>query len=702
MAQSLAAGFQLGQYVIVRLVGKGGMAEVYEANEPLLQRRVALKIIAAEDLDGPTAINLFYSEGKTLAQINHPNVVTIFQLGVDQGIHYIAMEFVEGPSLEVLLQKQKFDHEYAMMIFGKVLTGVQALHRKGIVHRDLKPNNIIVTSDKKVKIVDFGIAEIITTTQKPAKTGLVIGSIPFMPPEVADGNPATFQSDIWSLGVILFCLLTGKRPFTGSGPTEILNNIKNQNISLPILKSVHLSTQANAVIQRMCNRSLEKRYSSVDEIINELSKPPTQADEEARNNNLNMKWIKWGISASLSLAVGIMLFKISSVFKEKNVKAPITQDVPADSNPAKISSAMPVARPPVAELSPLIETSNPEALKLAEEIDQQVQNDPEVRVETSPKKNMSEQHKKPLAKVQLKSALSEFELDFKSNDDPRSPSSLQSAAEKLPLLMWTSSAGAEAYQIQIAKDSHFIHILLSKNISEPYFRWTRASTGHFFWRVRAAGHGHLSSEFSQVGQLIVKVAPPKTLRTQYSFQISGKAKDNNEQMVEWTSTRLVDAYKVSISTDSNMTKSVFSKIVKEPKIKLKMTSGTYYLSVVALGTDRRPASEASKSVQIEVKSAIKLIPPVLEQPSNEITVPNQGTMITPIACKWRADDSTSEFEFQLSADPHFGRITHEARIHERQYLVTIPLPKGKFYWRVRSILKDNTSAWSKPYIFVIE
>jgi serine/threonine protein kinase len=693
MGQRLAAGFRLGQYVVVRLVGKGGMAEVYEANEPLLQRRVALKVIAADDLDGPTAIDLFFSEGKTLAQINHPNVVTIYQLGVDQGIHYIAMELVDGDSLEQIIRKNKIDHERAIVIFSKILAGVQALHRKGIVHRDLKPNNIIISSDQKVKIVDFGIAEIISNTQKETKAGFLRGSVPYMSPEVARGEPATFQSDIWSLGVILFCLLTGKRPFTGSNVREILEKIKNETLNISMLNSLNISSQAQALIQRMCNRSLEIRYSSIDQIINEFSIPLTQNQIENKRNISNIQSIKWGITASLVLALCILIFKFTETRKEKEPGAPA------------VAIAMPTAEPPTPLLRPPmppVEMIPSPATSVVVENTSLAKQEDKTPIEVPVTKAKHDLRKKPLAKVRLKSATSLFELNTSLLGDNRSPAAKNNPIRNLPILIWSSSAGAEAYQVQIATDSHFSRILVATNTPDTYFKWSKPLIGHFFWRVRAAGHRYLNSEFSQLGQLTVKLAPPKTLHPQYSFQGMSKNKVGSEQIIDWTSTRFVDAYEISVSKDSSMKKSILNQVVTEPKIKLNLASGTYFLSIVALDSNREPASLASKPIQIEVKNAITLVSPHLKQPPNEIVVANQGTMITPIACQWSTNKATNEFDFQLSADANFDRITHATRIHENQYLLTIPLPRGKFFWRVRSVLKEDTSKWSKPYQFTIE
>ena len=275
--QRLTPGSKLGPYKIIRLIGKGGMGEVYEAREILLHRSVALKVMTEEALEGiQSGVDLFIKEGKALAQLNHPHVVTIYQLGYDQGIHYIAMEYVEGPNLEEYIKQLSFDLTRRISVFHKVLLGVRALHRKGIIHRDLKPKNIIVQDEAKIKIVDFGIAHIVKDGSLH-NTGEFLGSVHYASPEVVKGKLPTFQSDIWSLGVIFYQLLTSQRPFQGATRSEILKRVCEDEVVFDTLTTVLIPQKYKDMIRKMLAKNPDERYQSVDEILQHIGETTVAA-----------------------------------------------------------------------------------------------------------------------------------------------------------------------------------------------------------------------------------------------------------------------------------------------------------------------------------------------------------------------------------------------------------------------------------------
>lgn len=194
----LKQGYLLGPYRIVRLIGEGGMGEVYEARDEVLNRQVALKVISPKLAFNDEIVRRFMSEGQALARLNHQNVVGVYSLGEERGTHYISMEYVDGYSLHDFLKlKNSLSVDEALHHFKQLLEGVKALHENGIIHRDIKPKNIIIRKDNSVKIVDFGIAKI----QGETNTGLtgageLVGSLYYVAPEVIEGGEATVQSDI--------------------------------------------------------------------------------------------------------------------------------------------------------------------------------------------------------------------------------------------------------------------------------------------------------------------------------------------------------------------------------------------------------------------------------------------------------------------------------------------------------------------------
>ncbi len=280
MAQRLANGSQFDTFHIVRLIDKGGMGEVYEAYEDLLHRKVALKIIAIDgqdNTDGKTIpdvtneiIDLFIKEGRALAKLNHPNVVTIYRLGFAQGMHYIVMEYVEGVSLQTLINKKEIDKTQILRFFEKILRGTKAFHDKNIIHRDLKPRNILVTKENNIKIVDFGIAETNLDSKKDNKNKKVIGSTHYIPPEVLRGERPTFQSDIWNLGVLLYEILTYDKPHDGSSEKEISKKTKEHDVSFSFTNRLLVPSQLQKIILKMCQREPQDRYESVQDIMDDF------------------------------------------------------------------------------------------------------------------------------------------------------------------------------------------------------------------------------------------------------------------------------------------------------------------------------------------------------------------------------------------------------------------------------------------------
>ena len=270
----LEPGTQIGPYQCGALIGKGGMGEVYEAQDLSLNRKVALKVIPeryVEDDEDDEMVKRFESEGKALAQLHHPNVVLVYSLGQQDKIHYIAMEFVDGKSLKEIVNKKAFSVEQAIPLFLQVLDGVRALHNSNIIHRDLKPANVIYRNDQTIKIVDLGVAKMTQHTDPNlTKVGEIVGSPMYMSPEVALGMLANEQSDIWGLGVIFFEMLTGTPPFEGKSQAAILKKVLAANLKFPKEVQARTPEWVVKVIKKMCERERTLRYKSSTEVINDI------------------------------------------------------------------------------------------------------------------------------------------------------------------------------------------------------------------------------------------------------------------------------------------------------------------------------------------------------------------------------------------------------------------------------------------------
>jgi predicted Ser/Thr protein kinase len=213
-----------GRYELLDVLGRGGMGVVYRARDRLLDRVVAVKVLPADRAEDSTLVTRFEREARSAAALGHPNIVAVFDTGCDQSTRFIVMEYVSGRSLAQLLRQQEgpLAPARAVEITARIASALAAAHSKGIIHRDIKPGNVMIDSAGSVKVLDFGIARAVTNTSL-TQTAVVLGSVAYLAPEVSRGEPADERSDIYSLGCVLYELLTGRPPFTGELPAAIMH-----------------------------------------------------------------------------------------------------------------------------------------------------------------------------------------------------------------------------------------------------------------------------------------------------------------------------------------------------------------------------------------------------------------------------------------------------------------------------------------------
>jgi serine/threonine-protein kinase len=233
LADPLTGRLLDGRYAVTARIAHGGMATVYRATDTRLDREVALKVMHAELARDEEFRHRFIGEAKSVARLSHQNVVAVFDQGADGPFLYLAMEFVPGRTLKGLLRDSgRFAPATALEIMAGVLDGLAAAHASGIVHRDVKPENVLVTADGRVKVADFGLARALSTAGH-TRTGLLIGTVGYVPPEQVTGDPTGPAGDVYSAGVMLFELLTGRLPFTGDPPLSIAYQHVNSGVPAP-------------------------------------------------------------------------------------------------------------------------------------------------------------------------------------------------------------------------------------------------------------------------------------------------------------------------------------------------------------------------------------------------------------------------------------------------------------------------------------
>lgn len=267
---------KLGRYVIVEEIGQGAMGVVYKAVDPLIDRTVAIKTINL-DLSKEELTNFehrFQREVQSAGKLNHPNIVTIYDVGRTEGVAYMAMEFLEGKELrEILDSGVVLPIEKVIHIASQVADGLAFAHEHGTVHRDIKPANVMVMKNGLVKITDFGIAQVSNASRTHA--GMVLGSPKYMSPEQVVGQTVDGRSDIFSLGVMLYEMLTGKTPFSGDNISTIMYQILNDEPAPPKSLNQSIPDSVNHIVLRALAKHPDKRYQTAKEMARDLKRYKT-------------------------------------------------------------------------------------------------------------------------------------------------------------------------------------------------------------------------------------------------------------------------------------------------------------------------------------------------------------------------------------------------------------------------------------------
>lgn len=262
----------IGQrYKIISELGKGGMSDVYEARDVIFRREVALKIIKYEHAKRIDNLIRFQNEARFSAAFNHPNIVKIYDYGEYNNLPYIVTEYVKGQTLrDVLDYKRCFSLNESCSIMLQLCEALIEVHSKNIVHRDIKPQNVYYASDGEIKLGDFGISVLLGSGMNVNENKKVMGTAQYLAPELVYGEKATFQSDIYAMGITFFELLTGRVPFDGKNPHDVAVMQVEKEVPSPLTINPDLPKEVEYIIFKAVNKNLDERYKSVNEMKKDI------------------------------------------------------------------------------------------------------------------------------------------------------------------------------------------------------------------------------------------------------------------------------------------------------------------------------------------------------------------------------------------------------------------------------------------------
>ncbi len=415
---------RIGRYEIERELGHGAMAVVYKAVDPLIGRTVAIKTIRLEPSVGLERNELrqrLYREAQSAGKLNHPNIVTIYDIGEEGDVTYIAMEFIEGESLEVWKAGHTIPPlEQTISIAEQVAAGLDFAAARGIIHRDIKPGNILLTHDLRVKIADFGIAKI--QTSKFTQTGLVMGTPSYMSPEQAMGKDLDGRSDLFSLGIIFYEMLTGEKPFSGTNPSTIIYKILHEEPVSPRHLNVTLHPGFDLIVRKMLAKDPEQRYQSCGALLEDLANyrsldrpaqlesQKTLAEIPARHNRL-VPILSLFLLATI-VVLGYTLYRqmqpaapqpifVPQPAQESKAPSPKTQESPQKAPPQDVAITKKDASAPAKETDP----AEPS-------IGRQGTGERESKKDQIPQKNVQTEAKPSFARIQLVSDGADYSVDL--------------------------------------------------------------------------------------------------------------------------------------------------------------------------------------------------------------------------------------------------------------------------------------------------
>jgi len=274
---SLLPGSKLGRYQVLEQVGRGGMAIVFKAHDPELNRHVAIKVLPSYHTEDPTFVERFRQEAQVVARLNHPSIVEVHDFGEDKGFVYIVMEYVPGGTLQRLLGR-RLPLTYVLGLIGPVADALEAAHGQGVIHRDVKPANVLLDADGKPILSDFGMALVLERTGRLTRTGSLFGTPEYMAPEQALGRVVDPRSDLYSLGIVIYEMLLGHPPFRGDNPTTTLLAHVQKPVPPPSDVDPDIDPRLEADLIKALSKDPDDRYQTPTQLMQALTSASVQSE----------------------------------------------------------------------------------------------------------------------------------------------------------------------------------------------------------------------------------------------------------------------------------------------------------------------------------------------------------------------------------------------------------------------------------------
>jgi serine/threonine protein kinase len=674
--QSLAIGTTIGAYKIIRHIGAGGMGEVYEAYERRLDRRIALKIISpeqAEEHGQDEMVRRFIQEARTLAKVIHPNVVTIHTVDSAGNIQYIGMEYVDGVSLKELLQHFALTVDEAAALFIQLLEGLRALHENRILHRDMKPHNLMVRANGQVKILDFGIAKREDDPADHTSVGVIVGSVPYMPPEIRSGQPASVRSDLWSVGAILYECLVG-RPLIRVMPAlgKAATRERQGEVTFTQEMAMQIPLEMREIIHKLCAHKPENRYVSATEVIEELrrfqsGRPPQTVEP-------------------MSTLAG----KVEQI----------------------------IARQPKPETG--VESSRQATVVLSRELQRgRSVSTGGTRIHSVRRTTERKVERRHPSKVVLGAGLGAalflgmwFGLRGGLPSTPRTPAHVVSGVAE-PLILsvprdgqtlwlkhnqivtfsWSPAIEANHFDLQIASDEDFRNLVISEPVDGKSFRPDRVLTeGSYYWRLQP--HQKAAQTLGHSRFTLSYTIAPEVLKPD-AGQVIELPRDLNDLIVPltWKCKAGALKYRVQVSADVAFQTGLSERMTGGCSVQdMSLRAGRYYWRVrteepsVSLRVWSEPRSFTVRATKSKDDDFELFEPHISNHKMSMILRFKRGSreLINPPRLEWQPLKGARSYVVQISGSPDFNHLLSEEKTASPRFHWKNAAP-GSIYWRVYGV-----------------